>query len=153
MIKVSSKSTYALRALMDLSQHADGTPIRLPEIADRQHIPLPFLEQIFSTLRKAGLVQAVRGPQGGYHLTKAPHEITLGDIITATEGPLEPVLCSMPENRTPNCHDVDGCVSRLLCCELDGALKEILARNTLASLAQNPGILEEPHRTISIRKE
>ena len=134
MLKVSTKSTYAIRALTDLARQSVERPVRVSTIAERQGIPLPFLEQIFSKLRKAGLIEAVRGPQGGYKLSRTPDAITLAEIISVLEGPLEPVLCSMPENRSPQCHDVEGCVSRTLCNELDGALFGILEKNTLGSL-------------------
>ena len=135
MLKVSIKTIYALRALLDLVSSSLSQPERLSKIAERQNIPLPFLEQIFSKLKKAGLVIAVRGPFGGYQLGSAASGITLGDIVTALEGPMEPVLCSQPQNRSERCHDVEGCLSRLLCNELDGAVLDVLKKNTLANLA------------------
>ncbi len=134
MLKMSTKSTYAIRALIQLGREFQDVPIRLASIAKRQRIPLPYLEQIFSKLRKAGLVEAVRGPQGGYKLAKSPNEISLEDIVSSLEGPLAPVLCSMPENRSPNCHEIEGCLSRLVCNELDGELSRVLSRNTLGML-------------------
>jgi Rrf2 family protein len=134
MIKMSTRSTYALKALIDLARYAHDRPERLNAIAERQHIPLPYLEQIFSKLKKAGLVQALRGPQGGYQLSKSTTDISLADIVTALEGPLGPALCSQPEKRSSTCHDVDGCLSRHMCNELDGAIHHVLRKNTLASL-------------------
>lgn len=134
MMKVSSRSTYAIRALVSLARSGGTGTVPLARIAERQKIPLPYLEQIFSKLRKAGVVEAVRGPQGGYRLGRDPSEISLAQIINSLEGPMEPVLCTMPENRAPDCHEVDGCLSRLLCCEVDGALNKILSDRTLASL-------------------
>lgn len=134
MLKVSTKSTYAIRALIQLGRESKESLVRLSRIAERQHIPLPFLEQIFSKLRRAGLVESVRGPQGGYKLAKQPADISLRDIITCLEGPMAPVLCSMPENHSPNCHEIEGCLSRLVCNELDGELERILSRNTLGTL-------------------
>jgi Rrf2 family transcriptional regulator, cysteine metabolism repressor len=131
MIKVSTKTTYAIRAMVQLGREPQGTSISLPAISQKQGIPLPYLEQIFSKLRKAGLVEAVRGPQGGYKLAKQPQEISLANIISVLDGPVGPVLCTMPENRTPDCHEVEGCLSRLLCCEIDGALNKVLTQNTL----------------------
>ena len=136
-MKVSTRSTYAIRALTDLGVRSQKGPVRLAEIARQQHIPLPYLEQIFYKLKKAGLVRAVRGPQGGYQLTKNPSDISLAEIITVLEGPLAPVLCSMPENYSPHCHEVDGCASRFLCSELDGELHRILAKNTVGMLCEN----------------
>ncbi len=134
MMKVSTKSTYAIRALVDLARSSQEHPERLASIADRQNIPLPFLEQIFSKLKNAGLVQAVRGPQGGYTLAKKPDDVSLADIVTVLEGPIEPVLCSQPHNKSENCHQVDGCMSRHVCSELDGAVYQILASNTVGKL-------------------
>jgi Rrf2 family protein len=132
MLKVSTKSTYALRALLQLARESAENPVRLAGLAKKQAIPLPFLEQIFSQLRRAGLVISVRGPQGGYKLARKPDDISLGDIVVALEGPMEPVACTMPENRTPDCHDVDGCFSRFVCKELDGELSRALSKNTLS---------------------
>ncbi len=132
MLKVSTKSTYALRALLQLARESADKPIGLAGLAKKQAIPLPFLEQIFSKLRRAGVVHSVRGPSGGYKLAKQPTEISLADIVIALEGPLEPVLCTLPENRSPECHEVDGCSSRHVCKELDGELNRVLSKNTLA---------------------
>ena len=134
MIKMSTKSTYALRALIDLARSSPDKPERLSDIAERQSIPLPYLEQIFSKLKKAGLVQAIRGPQGGYRLSRSMNDITLEDIISTLEGPIQPLLCSHPEKKSSTCHDVEGCLSRILCNELDGAVNQILKKNTLGRL-------------------
>jgi len=134
MIKMSTKSTYALKALIDLARFSSTKPERLSNIAARQRIPLPYLEQIFSKLKRAGLVQAMRGPQGGYKLSRPVNDISLADIVTSLEGPLEPILCSQPEMKSSTCHEVEGCLSRLVCNELDGAVHHILKKNTLGSL-------------------
>jgi Rrf2 family protein len=134
MLKASTKSTYAIRALLFLARSSASEIVALGHIAKAEKIPLPYLVQIFSQLRKTGLVEAVRGPQGGYRLSRAPGEITLAQVVYSLEGPPEPVLCTRPENRSPDCHEVDGCLSRLLCCEIDGALNQILSNKTLASL-------------------
>jgi Rrf2 family protein len=134
MMKMSTKTTYAIRAMIDLARGTSDQPQHLSDIAGRQNIPLPYLEQIFSKLKKAGVVHAVRGPQGGYQLAKKAEDINLADIVSVLEGPLAPVLCSQPQNKSATCHEVDGCMSRLLCNELDGAVFEILSRNTLGTL-------------------
>jgi Rrf2 family protein len=128
MMKVSTRSTYAIRALLWLARSGAQETVALGRVAETQRIPLPFLE-------------AVRGPQGGYRLGRAAGEITLAQIINALEGPTQPVLCTMPENRAPDCHEKDGCVSRLLCCEIDGALNQILSNKTLASMNDQAGNL------------
>ncbi len=146
MMKVSTKSTYAIRALVDLARSSLEHPERLASIAERQNIPLPFLEQIFLKLKNAGLVQAVRGPQGGYQLAKSPADLSLADVVKVLDGPIEPVLCSQPHKKSENCHEVDGCMSRHLCSELDGAVYQILSKNTVEQLLSESERLE--NRTV-----
>jgi len=145
MIKMSTRSTYAIRALTFLARGGPNDQVRLSVIAETQGIPLPYLEQIFSKLKKAGLVKAVRGPQGGYKLAKEPDRISLADIVNTLEGPQQPVLCSMPENRSPDCHKVDGCMSRILCCELDGEISRVLSKNNLGTLCREAERLSQSH--------
>ena len=144
MLKMSTKSTYAVRALIHLARNRSEQPENLHRIADEQRIPLPYLEQIFSKLKKAGIVKAVRGPHGGFLLEKSPDAINLAQVISALEGPFEPVLCSFPENRSEDCHEVDGCTSRLLCHELDGALLQVLTSKTLRALSEARVTLHTP---------
>jgi Rrf2 family iron-sulfur cluster assembly transcriptional regulator len=89
-VKLSNKGRYGVRALFDLAFHGGGAAAQIREIAERQSIPPRFLEQIFQDLRRAGLVSSKRGPRGGYQLTRAAAEITLGDVIRALEGKLSP---------------------------------------------------------------
>jgi Rrf2 family protein len=87
-VKLSNKGRYAVRALFDIAFHGDGASAQLKDIAERQAIPMRFLEQIFQDLRKAGLVSGKRGPRGGYQLTRAAAKISLGDIFRALDGTL-----------------------------------------------------------------
>lgn len=90
MLKVSSKGQYAVRALLDLAFHRDapgGQPAQLRDVAERQRIPLRFLEQIFQDLKRAGLVDSKRGPRGGYQLARPADAIRVGDVLRALEGP------------------------------------------------------------------
>lgn len=143
MLKISTKSTYAIRALLHITRRENSKAVKLQEISDQENIPLPYLEQIFSKLKKAGLVQALRGPQGGVLLSRNPDEISLADIVVALEGPINPVLCSIPDKRTPNCHQESGCESRIICCELDGAIIQILRKYSIASLSKKTESQEE----------
>ena len=92
-MKVSTKGRYALRMMLDLALNQTGEPVSLKDIAKRQEISDKYLEQIISVLNKAGYVKSVRGPQGGYQLTKKPEEYTVGMILRLTEGSLAPVAC------------------------------------------------------------
>ena len=91
-MKISSKGRYALRMLLDLAEHRNCGCIALKDIADRQGISKKYLEQIIPTFTKSGILKTVRGPQGGYQLTKSPDRCTVGEILRLTEGPLFPVV-------------------------------------------------------------
>lgn len=96
-MKISTKGRYALRLMIDLSQHNKDSYIALKEVAIRQNISIKYLEQIVTVLCKAGFLKSLRGSQGGYKLAKAPQEYKVGDIIRAIEGDLVPVACLQDE--------------------------------------------------------
>ncbi len=88
VVKLSNKGRYAVRALFDIAFFNDGKPTQVKDIAERQHIPPRFLEQIFQDLKRSGIVGSKRGPQGGYSLSRRPADIRLGDVVRALEGPI-----------------------------------------------------------------
>src|SRR5690348_12634434 len=88
-MKLSTKTRYGVRAVFDIAYHNAGRPTQARDIARRQDVPLRYLEQIFQELRRANLVDAKRGPKGGYFLSRAPEAITLGDVIRAVQGPID----------------------------------------------------------------
>lgn len=90
-MKISTKGRYALLLMLDLATYNTGEPIRLRDVAKRQQISEKYLEQIISILNKAGFVNSIRGPQGGYMLKNAPEQYTVGMILRQTEGSLAPV--------------------------------------------------------------
>lgn len=92
-MKLSKKSEYGLRALLELTLAHGRTTLQRHDIADRQHIPIEFLEQILLMLKRAGLVASRRGIKGGYTLIKQPGEISLGQVIRILDGPLAPIGC------------------------------------------------------------
>lgn len=85
-MKISTKARYGLRALVDLSVHSTGEQVPLAYVAKRQDLSVNYLEQVFSLLKKAGIVKSVKGAQGGYMLARKPRDITVGQIIRAIEG-------------------------------------------------------------------
>lgn len=85
-MKVSTKGRYGLRALVDLACNSDDNHVSLVQIAERQNLSLNYLEQVFSTLRKAGIIHSLKGAQGGYCLAKPPVEISVGEVLRALEG-------------------------------------------------------------------
>lgn len=92
-MKISTKGRYALRLCVDLAMHHDEGFISLKEISDRQNISKKYLEQIVPMLNKSGILRTNRGNRGGYILSSKPSELTVGDILRATEGSLAPVSC------------------------------------------------------------
>lgn len=92
-MKVSMKIDYGVRALVDLAVHERGRLIQTSEIALRQSIPEPFLDQVLTTLRKAGLIRSRRGPQGGHTLARPAAEITMADAVEALEGVSRSIDC------------------------------------------------------------
>lgn len=90
-MKLSKRSDYGARALIDLARHYNKGPIQSADIASRQSIPEAYLEQLLTTLRKSGLIRSTRGPHGGHELALPPGEITFADVVVALEGPLVPV--------------------------------------------------------------
>ncbi|HEY7957692.1 MAG: RrF2 family transcriptional regulator [Polyangia bacterium] len=88
-MKLSTKTRYGVRALFDIAFHNQGRATQARDIARRQDVPLRYLEQIFQELRRAHLVEAKRGPRGGYSLARAAEAITLGDVVRAVQGPID----------------------------------------------------------------
>lgn len=93
-MKLSTKGRYGLRALIDLARYSELEPVSISCIAERQNLSERYLEQLMSLLKKAGLVQSIRGAGGGYVLAKDAGEISVGDVLRALEGSLEPVECA-----------------------------------------------------------
>ena len=136
-MKISTKGRYALRLMMDLAMNNTGEPVRIKDIAARQEISDKYLEQIISTLNKAGYVKSIRGPQGGYMLTKAPEKYTVGMILRLTEGSLAPVSCLEDEVNT--CPRQDGCATLRLWQMLNTAISDIVDKVTLAEIVEWQG--------------
>ena len=131
-MKISTKGRYALRLMLDIAAHDSGEPVRIKEIASRQEISAKYLEQIVAVLSKAGYVKSIRGPQGGYRLTRKPEEYPLGDILRLTEGSLAPVECL--EGETNQCPRAGDCITLLFWKKLDKAIREVTEGYTLEDL-------------------
>ncbi len=107
-MKVSTKGRYALRLMVDLGVHGDGSNyVSLKDIAARQNISIKYLEQIVTPLHRAGLVRSVRGAQGGYKLSRDPERYTAGEILCAIEGSFAPIACL--ETEVNECERYEHC--------------------------------------------
>lgn len=131
-MKISTKGRYALRLMLDIALNDAKTPVRIKNIAERQQISDKYLEQIVSSLNKAGFVKSLRGPQGGYRLTKKPEEYTVGMILRLIEGSLAPVACL--DDDINNCTRADRCPTLILWEKLYDAISEVVDNITLADL-------------------
>lgn len=131
-MKISTKGRYALRLMLDLAVHNNGEAIRLKDIAKRQDISDKYLEQIISVLNKAGFVRSIRGAQGGYKLSKAPEEYTVGMILRITEGSLAPVECL--DDDSLDCERSENCTTLLVWKELYDAINSVVEKYTLQDL-------------------
>lgn len=135
-MKLSSRGRYGVRAMFELALHYNGGSIPLRTVAEKQAISENYLEQLISSLRKAGLVKSTRGAQGGYMLAKEPEQITVGDIVRVLEGPIAPVECVGEDNCSDVCQKADECVSKMVWEKLRDKINEVLDETTLADMVQ-----------------
>lgn len=132
-MKFSAKGEYGVRAIIDIALHRGEEPVQVKEISRRQAIPERFLEQVMASLKKAGLVEGIRGAQGGYLLTRSPDDITLADVIQAIEGPLTLMDC-ISEESSPRCDLSNLCVIRDAWKGIQSAILEALDSITIGEL-------------------
>lgn len=136
-MKFTAKTEYGVRAILDIALNAQEDPTQVKEIAQRQAIPERFLEQVMTALRKGGLVESLRGAQGGYLLAKPPSEITLADIIGALEGPMILMEClSRDQNLSQRCEQIDLCVVRDVWKGVQSSIVEALDSITLEDMCK-----------------
>ena len=131
-MKLSTRSRYGTRLLLDMAQHAAQGPLHLADIARRQGISVKYLEQIIIPLRRVGYIQGVRGPQGGHILAKPPEEIRIGDVVAVLEESDKLAECT---DNASVCHRADTCITRLLWKDAAQAMFDRLNTHTLADLA------------------
>lgn len=134
-MKLGTKGRYAVMAMVDLARHMDTNrrkrPVTLADIAERQEISLSYLEQLFSRMRRAGLVKSVRGPGGGYVLAKPASELRISDIVLAVDEPLRATRCA-PETGQSGCmSDGSRCLTHDLWEELGNQIYRFLSGITL----------------------
>ncbi|MCR5426800.1 MAG: Rrf2 family transcriptional regulator, partial [Lachnospiraceae bacterium] len=126
-MRISTKGRYAIRLMIDLAEHNNGTPVSLKEVAARQSISEKYLEQIISLLNKAGFVKSIRGAQGGYLLMGQPEDYTVGRILRLTENVLAPAEAEE--------EDLPGIVvTNLVWKRMDEAIAQVIDHVTIADL-------------------
>jgi Rrf2 family protein len=138
-MKLSTRSRYGTRLMLDMARHYRAGPLQLGDIAKRQEVSLKYLEQIIIPLKKARYIESVRGRKGGHILTKPPEEITVGEIVALLEEGSGLVKCARD---TSVCERADICPTRLLWKEAYEAMFDRLAAVTLADLVEQAEALE-----------
>lgn len=129
-MRLTTKGRFAVTAMLDIALYEADKPVTLAGISERQSISLSYLEQLFSRLRKQGLVSSVRGPGGGYRIAKAHHEISVSDIITAVDEQIDATQCGGNEN----CHEEGRCMTHELWASLNSKILDYLSGVTLADM-------------------
>ena len=132
-MKLSTKGRYGTRVLLDLALHSGEGPVQLKDVAARERISLPYLEQIIGILIAAGLVRSMRGARGGVWLARSPDEVKLSEVIGVLEGSIAPVDCV---DDPTVCSRSEFCVSRELWSEMKVAMDRVLESTTLQDLVE-----------------
>ena len=134
-MKLTTKGRYGLRAVIDLAVYAKDEPVSLAAVAERQNISISYLEQLIAKLKKAEIVQSTRGAQGGYTLAKAPEEISVGAILRALEGNLNPVDC-VEANGDTACESSDFCVTKYVWKRISDSINDTVDAIFLSELIE-----------------
>lgn len=141
-MRLTTKGRYAVTAMLDLAVHYQDGPITLSDISKRQGISLSYLEQLFSRLRKNGLVNSARGPGGGYRLSRAASEICVADVITAVDEKVDAMRCE----GKGNCQDNGQCLTHELWCDLSAQIYSFLKGIDLGQLVERKGVKDVASR-------
>jgi Rrf2 family transcriptional regulator, iron-sulfur cluster assembly transcription factor len=150
-MRLSTKSRYGLRALFDMAYNSGTLPSQIKDISRRQEISPRYLEQIFQSFKKAGILKSKRGPQGGYILARKPDQITVREILEAAEGDTLLVECNVKKKKKKEeCHFDGSCVTQTVWQEASEKLNELFSSMTLKSLCERGQSLgvkrEQDHR-------
>jgi len=130
-MKVSTRTRYGIRAILDLAEYTGEGPLQLRLIAQHQDISIKYLEQLMAILRSAGFIRSIRGAKGGYVLAKAPNEIRLDDVFKSLEGPVVTADCVESEDYCARSAD---CVVKHVWAEVEQAVMNVLQSVTLQDL-------------------
>lgn len=129
-MRLTTKGRYAVTAMLDLALHEGRGPISLADISSRQHISLSYLEQLFAKLRRNELVKSVRGPGGGYQLSRDKTDIFVVEVIDAVNESVDATGC----NSKGDCHEGEACLTHYLWCDLSDQIHHFLSQISLADL-------------------
>lgn len=147
-MKLTTKGRYAVTAMLDLALHAQESPVPLADISQRQGISLSYLEQLFSKLRKRGLVDSARGPGGGYRLSRPAGNIAVAEVITAINENVDARRCG----GLANCQADETCLTHELWTDLSNQIFEFLSKISLGELVERRAVQEVSARQDNMQK-
>ena len=132
-MKLSTRGRYGLKAMYQLALEFSDEPISLKYIAEKQGLSENYLEQLFSNLKRDGLIQSVRGAQGGYILSRLPSDITVGEVLRSLEGTLAPADCVMHDF---DCSKEENCVTKLVLVKIKNSIDSVVDSITLRDMVE-----------------
>ena len=135
-MKLSTKGRYGLRALIDLAEYGEEEAVSIMSISERQNISESYLEQLIRLLKKAGIVKSIRGAGGGYQLNRDAKEISVGEVLVALEGDIEPVSCGAFDEEG-SCEAAGMCVTKHVWKRLNDAIEDTLNSMMLSELVED----------------
>ena len=141
-MRLTTKGRYAVTAMLDLALHEGRGPISLADISTRQKISLSYLEQLFAKLRRNDLVKSVRGPGGGYQLSRTKDQIFVVEVIDAVNESVDATGC----NNNSDCLDGEACLTHHLWCDLSNQIHQFLSEISLADLVARKDVQEVSRR-------
>ena len=142
-MRLTSKSEYGLIAMIDIAASSHDRPVSVREISERRNIPRKFLEQIFHSLRQAGLVTSRRGPHGGFTLSRDAKDIDVLQVVEAVEGPLHATVCVAANGKVPGCEMHCVCAAASVWSRATDAMRNEFESVTLASLGSTQRLFDE----------
>lgn len=141
-MKLSTKGRYGLRALIDLAKYSEIEPVSINSIAARQGLSERYLEQLMALLKKAGLVKSIRGASGGYTLARSADDISVGDVLRALEGNLEPVDCPAFTGQE-GCESAGGCVTKYVWKRINESINQTVDKMKISELVEESKQLKD----------
>lgn len=141
-MKLSTRCRYGLKAVVDIAMHSEEA-VSLSSVAKRQEISISYLEQLIARLKKAGIVNSIRGSQGGYVLAKPTQEISIGEILRVLEGDLNPVDCVEIIGGNSKCSSKDSCVTKLVWKRITDSINDVVDNLMLSDLLEEGKAIEK----------
>lgn len=149
-MKISTKGRYGLRAIIDVAQYSEIEPVSINSIATRQNISEGYLEQLMALLKKAELIKSIRGAGGGYALAKDMEMISVGDVLRALEGSLEPVECTAYHTEDV-CEAAGGCVTKYVWQRINESINQTVNEISIKQLVEESRMMQCQNHQVQMK--